>query len=105
MVSRYGPRYPDTTDGLALRALEKKLAAICRHPEPLSRGAEAAGGLGTREAELQRLAFEERRRDAMRVVREGSAEPHWTRIERLERLVEALEASRAYFKSRLDGTD
>ncbi|SRR5690606_26509152 len=104
MVSRF-ERYPDTTDGLALRALEKKLAAICRHTELLCREAEAAGELDTREAKLQRLAFEERRRDAMRIVRAGPAEPNWTRIERLERLVEALEASRAYFKSRLDAAD
>lgn len=102
VVSRFGPRYPETTEGLELRALEKKAAAICRHTTLLCREAEAAGALGTREAELQRLAFEERRSEAMRLMRNGPPEPYWTRIERLERVVDALEASRAFFKSRHD---
>ena len=93
------PHPSDITTGLELRALEKMVAALCRHTELLRREAEAAGELGSREAELQRLAFEERRREAMRLMREVSPEPPSTRIGRLERVVEALEASRSYFKS------
>lgn len=93
------PRQADITIGLELRALEKMAAALCRHIELLRREAEAAGELKTREAELQQLAFEERRQKAMRLMREHTAEPPSTRIGRLERLIEALETSRSYFLS------
>ena len=90
---------PQTSDHLEVRALEKMAAALCRHVELLWREARAAGNSATREAELHWQAFEERRDEAMRVARAGGGEPSPTRIAKLERLVEALEVSRDYFKT------
>jgi hypothetical protein len=94
----------ETTAALELRALEKMVAALCRHTDLLARQAQAAGALGTREAQLQRLAFEERRREVVRIMKEPPAEPSSSRIARLERLVEALEISRAYFIGRTESS-
>lgn len=90
----------ETTAMLELRALEKMAAAQCRHIELLQRQAGEAGKLATREADLQRSAFEERRREALELMRSPAAEPVESRIARLERLVEALEVSRTYFLAR-----
>jgi len=92
----------DTAADLELRALEKMTAALCRHIELLLRSATESGALG-REAELHRQAFEERRKEAMRLVKTPGSEPIATRIARLERLIEALEVSRTYFKSLVGG--
>jgi hypothetical protein len=90
---------PQAADLIEVRALEKMAAALCRHVELLWREAGAAGKPASREAELHRQAFEERRNEAMRLTRAGPSEPSSTRIAKLERLVEALEVSRAYFKT------
>ena len=87
-----------TTADLELRALQKMSAALCRHIELLWREATRDGALG-REAELHWQAFEERRKEAMRLGKASSGESVASRIARLERLVEALEVSRAYFKA------
>lgn len=92
----------NTTADLELRALEKMTAALCRHIELLWLNAARSGGLD-REAELHRQAFEERRKEAMRLVKTPGSEPIATRIARLERLIEALEVSRTYFKSLVGG--
>lgn len=96
---RASPGRPSTAADLELRALEKMAAALCRHAELLWRQARASGIPLTREAELHRQAFEERREEAMRLSKSPPDEPSSTRIARLERLIEALEVSRAYFKS------
>ena len=75
-------------------------AALCRHIELLHREARDAGEPATREEELQRRAFEERRRDAIALTRSPASEPVAGRIARFERLVEALEVSREYFLER-----
>ncbi|HEX6995678.1 MAG TPA: hypothetical protein VF339_16220 [Gammaproteobacteria bacterium] len=87
-----------TTADLELRALEKMTAALCRHIELLWRDAAQGRSLG-REAELHWQAFEERRKEAMRLAKASGGEPLASRIARLERLVEALEVSREYFKA------
>lgn len=95
-------RESEVTDHLELRALEKMAAALCRHAELLWRDARNAGGPITREAELQWQAFEERRNEAMRLTKAGAGEPKSVRIARFERVVEALEVSREYFKALAD---
>jgi len=93
------PEQPSTTAGLELRALEKMAAALCRHAELLWREAASVGEPIPREAMLHRQAFEERRREAMRLTKAPGNEPSALRIARLERLIEALEVSRSYFKA------
>lgn len=88
-----------TATHLELRALEKMAAALCRHAELLWREASEAGRPITREAALHRQAFEERRREAMRLTKSGSEQSSPLRIAKLERLIEALEVSRDYFKT------
>lgn len=96
---------PDATRRMELRALEKMVRALCRHTEQLSREADARGELDSREAELQLEAFAERRGEAAQVLEPGAREPHALRVSRLEKLVEALECSRAYFRSPAAGHD
>lgn len=90
---------PETTARLELRALEKKLRAICSHTEQLTREAESRGELGSREAALQLEAFAERRAQALEALGDAPAEPYEVRIARLEKLVEALDSSRTYFRT------
>lgn len=92
-------RDPETTARLELRALEQMLRAICRHTEQLTREAESKGELGSREAALQLEAFAERRAQAMEVLGDATGEPYEVRIARLEKLVDALDSSRTYFRS------
>src|SRR5690606_30462566 len=97
-MSKVASRDPDTTAHLELRALEKMIRALCRHGELLVRGARARGALESREGEFQLRAFEERRSEAGRLLDDAGTEPRSMRIGRLERLAEALECSRDYFK-------
>ena len=90
---------PDATRRMEMRALEKMVRALCRHIEQLSREADARGELDSREAELQLEAFAERRGEAAQVLEPEAREPYALRVSRLEKLVEALECSRAYFRS------
>jgi|SRR5690554_3021802 hypothetical protein len=94
---------PAAISELELRALEKMAAALCRHCELLWRKAAAAErGPPSREAELHWAAFEERRKEAMRLRRTPTGEPSVLMVARLERLIEALEVSRDYFKTLVD---
>jgi hypothetical protein len=99
MTGRLDPRDPDATRRMELRALERMVRALCRHTELLSRQAEARGELDTREAELQLEVFAERRAEAAQLLEQKVSEPHPIRISRLEKLAEALEASRTYFRA------
>jgi hypothetical protein len=90
---------PATTARLEIRALEKMVRALCRHTDLLSRAAEERGALDSREAEFQLEAFYERRAEAAQLLEPGAREPDALRIARLEKLVEALECSRTYFRS------
>ena len=90
-------RNAETTARLELRALERMVSVLCEHAELLShevRSQEAS----SRETELQLEAFEERRAQALEALRIRAGEPYETRITRLEKLVEALDCSRAYFR-------
>ena len=84
------------TARLELHALERMVRALCEHTEQLLAEARARGALESREADLQMLAFGERRTEAMRLLDSTSG---WTesRIARLEQLVKALDCSRAFF--------
>jgi hypothetical protein len=84
---------------LELRALEKMIDALCRHIEVLTSEERARGGLRSREAEFQLQAFAERRALALQTLQAHSSERREIRIERLERLIEALNCSRDYFRA------
>jgi hypothetical protein len=92
-------RIDPETVRLEIRALERMVRALCRHTELLSRAARERGALDSREAQFQLQAFDERRNDAVRALEPGAREPDSMRIARLEKLVEALECSRAYFRA------
>lgn len=86
----------DSKVGLEIRALVKMVRALCRHTEQLVSAARSRGALDSREAELQLRAFAERRSEALKLP--AATEPPAMRIARLEKLVEMLECSRAYFR-------
>lgn len=95
---------PDTTEQLEARALEKMIAALCGHIEQLANAAGRRGDLGSREAEFQLQAFAERRSQALQQLQAPGRESHEIRIARLEKFVEALDCSRAYFRGAVVGT-
>lgn len=97
IVSAVLDQDPDVTARLELHALERMVRALCEHTEQLLAEARARGALESREADLQMLAFGERRTEAMRLL--DSTASGWTesRIARLEQLVKALDCSRAFF--------
>lgn len=89
---------PDTTAQLELRALERLIGALCEHTELLCRDARAYRGSKSREIELQLQVFDERRSQALEALETDRGEPCETRIARLQKLAEALDCSRAYFR-------
>jgi len=91
-------RHDPETESLEARALEKMIRALCAQIEQLANAAGARGDLGSKEARFQLEAFAERRSQALHQLNDGAAEPHMTRVARLERFVEALDCSRAYFR-------
>jgi len=84
-----------------LEVLEQMLEALCEHVARLIDEARTESRLGTREAAFQVEAFEERRSRALAYVAADSSEPAWIRIDKLEKLIEALECSRAFFSARV----
>lgn len=94
----------ETTARLEARALEKMIVALCGDIEHLANDAGARGELDSREAQLQLEAFAERRAEALQRLKDPREEPREIRIARLERLVEALGCSRAYFRAAVPGT-
>jgi hypothetical protein len=93
------PLDTEATARLELQALEKMIGALCQDTERLAREARSRGELGSREAEFQLEAFEERRTQAARVLNDAVREPHDIRVSRLEKIVEALDCSRSYFRA------
>jgi hypothetical protein len=89
----------DVTAELELNALERMIAVLCEATERLTREARTRGELTSREADLQLQAFAERRTEALALLKEPTHEPSQIRIARLERLVNALDCSRSYFRS------
>ena len=89
---------PDDTRRLELRALKKMVVALCEHTEQLADVACARGAIEAREARWQLQVFGARRDEAADLLARTSSEPDAIRIARFEKLVEALECSRAYFR-------
>lgn len=89
----------ETTARLEARALERMIGALCRHIERLTAEARSRGRLRCREADLQLEVYGERRTQALELLKAAAREPHETRISRLERVVEALDCSRTYFRA------
>ena len=83
---------------LEARALERMARALCEHSRQLLAAARARGVLGSREAGLQVEAFAERCAQAGELLQVVDAPARESRIARLEKLVNALECSRGYFR-------
>lgn len=83
---------------LEARALEKMARALREHSRQLLEAAEVRDGLGSREAKLQVRAFAERCAQADALLEGDDERPSESRLARLEKLVNALECSRAYFR-------
>jgi hypothetical protein len=89
---------PEATAELELHALERMIAVLCEDTERLTREAGTRGELASREASRQLQAFAERRTEALKLLKDPAREPSQLRIARLERLVNALDCSRSYFR-------
>ena len=85
---------PDATTRLELRALERMAEVLCEYVEQMSRAVQSRN---SRETDLQMAVFAERREAARRVLEQRTQEPAEMRIARLQKLVEALDCSRAFF--------
>jgi len=96
---------PETVARLELRALERMVSALCEHTEQLSHDVRTHSERESRETDFQLQAFEERRTQALRVLKVHTREPDETRIARLEKLVEALNCSRSYFRPNEAGVE
>jgi hypothetical protein len=83
---------------LETRALEKMARALCEHSRQLLAAARARGALGSREAGFQVEVFAERCAQAGELLEAGDAPVQESRTARLEKLVNALECSRGYFR-------
>lgn len=89
----------ETTERLELRALERMIVALCEHIERVTCDARSRGALRSREADFQLQVFAERRAQAKETLETAAKEPYPTRVGRLERMVEALDCSRDYFRT------
>ena len=99
MVAIIEPQPADTTEQRELEALARLIGALCEQVGRLIDGARSDDRLGAREARFQIAVFEERRQRALGVLDTPSREPCSIRIGNLEKMVEALECSRAYFSA------
>jgi hypothetical protein len=97
VVAVFDRQDPETTARLELRALERMVDALCCDIEQWVEDTRRRSAC--RETEFQLQAFVERRARALQFLRAPSGEPCETRIAQLERLVEALGCSRAYFRA------
>ena len=94
----------ETTARLELRALERMVSVLCEHAELLSHGIRSRED-SSRETDLQLQAFEERRAQALDALQVRKGETEEARITRLEKLVEALDCSRTYFRPEDGGAE
>lgn len=83
---------------LEARALERMARALCEHSRQLLAAARERGALGTRESKLQMEVFDERCAQVGELLKVVDAPVQESRTAKLERLVNALECSRGYFK-------
>ena len=91
-------RQAESVSHLELRALEKMVRVLCEYIARAARQADERGSCESREADLQLQVFLERRNEAKRVLHTDTTETQETRIARLEKIVESLDCSRAYFR-------
>ena len=91
-------REDSETAQLEERALERMISALCKQLELLRREIFEGGVPSSREAHFQLAAFDERRARAVEALQARSSEPRTMRIERLQKLVDALECSKEYFR-------
>ncbi|MET0291363.1 MAG: hypothetical protein ABW136_03295 [Steroidobacteraceae bacterium] len=84
---------------LEARALERMARALCEHSRQLLAAARDRGVLGSREANFQVEVFSERCAQAGELLQVADAPVQESRIARLEKLVNALECSRGYFRA------
>lgn len=87
----------ETTARLELRALERMIVVLCEDIERRVSESGLRSKLAAREGSLQLAVFAERRTAALQALEPVLAESLEIRISRLERLVQALDCSRAYF--------
>jgi hypothetical protein len=89
---------PEATARLELRALERMAVVLCEYVEQLAHQIRETGRSDSRETDLQLAVFAERRAAAERALAGGRPEPAEVRIARLQKVVEALDCSRAFFR-------
>ena len=99
MVASSCEREPKITEQAELEWLERTLVEMCEHLAELVEKALERGAVESRETRLQLEAFEERRDRATEVLTDTQDGPLPVKIGNLERIVEALECSWAYFSS------
>ncbi len=95
---------PEVTEQARLEALERVLNEMCAHLTELVEKTLEIDALDSRETRLQREAFEERRDRAREILTDTRDRPLPVKIGNLERIVEALECSSAYFSRRAEVT-
>lgn len=81
-----------------LRAQEKLARALCQHIPHLVEAARARGVLQSREGRLQAEVFAERCEQVQRLLDTPTSGIDEGRMARLEKLIEALEFSRSFFR-------
>jgi LPS O-antigen subunit length determinant protein (WzzB/FepE family) len=85
---------PEATTRLELRALERMAEVLCEYVDQMSQRVKSRD---SRETDLQIAVFAERRAAARQALEQRAHEPAEMRIARLQKLVEALDCSRAFF--------
>ncbi|HSN70771.1 MAG TPA: hypothetical protein VLT59_04650 [Steroidobacteraceae bacterium] len=95
----YGSDDPETTIRLELRALERMAEVLCEYVEQQASQFRDGARTGSRETRLQLAVLAERRQAAENALTSRSSEPAEIRITRLQKIVEALDCSRAFFAS------
>jgi hypothetical protein len=91
-------RDPVVLARLEAHALERMARALCEHSRQLLAAARERGALGSREASFQVEVFAERCAEVGQLLEAGDSPVRESRIARLEKLVNALECSRGYFR-------
>ncbi len=91
---------PDAAGAAAreLRAQEQLARVLCTHIQHLVTAAHSRGVLQSREDRLQTEVFAERCEQVMRLLDTPTSGIDEPRMARLEKLIEALEFSRSYFR-------
>lgn len=97
MVAAHRQQHPEITEQDRLETLERMLGDLCQRLTELVDETLESESLESREARFQLEAFEERRNRALTSLDGKPRGPLPVKIGKLERLMEALECSWAYF--------